>query len=217
MKTITRKKYAIHFWYGFYCFLWRSVKIRFIFTPVHESPKENLEAVSKSEGHNLFFPHICCQFSLVKVIVSKPAYTSLENTKNERFFTTTHRKVAQEILQCPVWVHCSNSPLPLRAHREASFLTALTTDGLCNSLARVDHEWNSTPGEILSIAKMTRSPSSCNVSCFGVNLTKCFFKEMIRRPPGPWSPDRNVGRRRSAAAASPLENHHTPSNVNVVY
>ena len=41
-------------------------------------------------------PRNCFQFPLVKVIVSKIAYIKFENTKNEHFFTTSHRKVARE-------------------------------------------------------------------------------------------------------------------------
>ena len=38
-------------------------------------------------------------FPLVNVIVNKIAYTRLENTKKEHFFTTSHRKVARENFQ----------------------------------------------------------------------------------------------------------------------
>ena len=41
----------------------------------------------------------CFHFPLIKVIVSKIAYIKLENTKNEHFFTTRHRKVARENFQ----------------------------------------------------------------------------------------------------------------------
>lgn len=43
----------------------------------------------------ILVPGNCFQFPLVKFIVSKIAYTSLENTKNEHY--STNRKVAREI------------------------------------------------------------------------------------------------------------------------
>ena len=39
------------------------------------------------------------QFPLVKVIISKIAYTSFENTKNEDWLRTSHRKVVREIFE----------------------------------------------------------------------------------------------------------------------
>ena len=46
--------------------------------------------------NGILLPRNCFHFPLVKVIVSKIAYIKLENSKNEHFFTTKHRKVARE-------------------------------------------------------------------------------------------------------------------------
>ena len=45
----------------------------------------------------ILYPRNFFQFPLVNVIVNKIAYASFENTKNEHFFTTSHRKVIREI------------------------------------------------------------------------------------------------------------------------
>ena len=55
--------------------------------------KKSRDRIKKSRA---FLPRTCFQFPLVKVIVSKSAYIKLENTKNEHFFTSSHRKVARE-------------------------------------------------------------------------------------------------------------------------
>ena len=44
----------------------------------------------------ILLPRNYFKFPLVKFIVSKIAYESLENTKNERFLTTDHRNVVLE-------------------------------------------------------------------------------------------------------------------------
>ena len=44
----------------------------------------------------ILLPRNYLRFPLVKFIVSKIAYESLENTKNERFLTTDHRNVVLE-------------------------------------------------------------------------------------------------------------------------
>ena len=44
----------------------------------------------------ILLPHNYVKFPLVKFIVSKIAYESLENTKNERFLTMDHRNVVLE-------------------------------------------------------------------------------------------------------------------------
>ena len=47
----------------------------------------------------IILPRNCLQFLLVKVIVSQISYRSLENNKNEHFFTTNHRKVIRKFFQ----------------------------------------------------------------------------------------------------------------------
>ena len=49
--------------------------------------------------NGVLLPRNCFQFPLVKIIISKSAYKSFENTKNEHVLTTSHRKVAREFFQ----------------------------------------------------------------------------------------------------------------------
>ena len=91
LNVITRKEYAFYFSIRP---LDVSLQTREESIHLHESPKKNLEVVSKIKG--ILLPRNYVKFTLVKVTASKIAYTSLEMTKNEHFLTTSHRKVVRE-------------------------------------------------------------------------------------------------------------------------
>ena len=68
------------------------MKIQLIFISLQRKIKKSHE-----KTNDILLLRNEINFHLVKVIVSKIAYTSLENTKNEHFLTTSHRKVELEI------------------------------------------------------------------------------------------------------------------------
>ena len=54
------------------------------------------ETTSQQKIKGILLPRNYVNFPLVKLVVSKIAYTSPEMTKNEHFLTTSHRKVVRE-------------------------------------------------------------------------------------------------------------------------